>query len=316
MTNGEKRTHSRITRVFPVGRKRRMRMKKFIIAAEDACDLPKIEVESRDIAIMPLHFVIGGEEHVAEQLGIHAFYEKLRAGERSMTSQGNLSDYEAFWRPYLEQGQDVLHIALSSAISGTYNNACKVAEKMKKEFPDRKVFVVDSRTASTGFGLFVTLLADYRDAGHTVDECYQYAMDTRLKINVIFTVDDLKTLVSTGRVKASEAFIGRMLQIKPILFINDLGELKPFWKVVSRKVSLKFLCDRTKTKLTPDTKTIIISHGDAPADADFCVEYLKNGLDPAIDVKVWDVGPVIGSHTGPNVMIFAYVSDDRIVKPY
>ena len=290
-------------------------MNKYIIALEDACDLPKSVVESCGIEILPLHFVIGGEDHIAEELGYHAFYEKLRAGERSITSQANPSDYEAFWTPFLENGQDVLHIALSSAISGTYNNACKVAAKLKKKYPDRTVCVVDSRTASTGFGLLMTLLADYRAAGHNFEECCQYALDTRLKIGVIFTVDDLKTLVSTGRVKSTEAFIGKMLQIKPILFINDNGELKPFWKVISRKVSLKFLCDRVKTKLTPDTKKIIVSHGDCPEDAAFCVEYLKNGLDPAIEVDVWEIGPIIGSHTGPNVMILAYMSDNRVIKP-
>ena len=291
-------------------------MSTFVLSTENASDLPKKIALERNISIMNLHFVLGGKEHNGDDIDSHAFYEKLRAGARSMASQGNLSDYEDFWRPFLDEGKDILHIALSSAISGTYRNACKVAEKLKKEYPDRKIFVVDSRGAAPGFGFFMTLVADYRDEWHDVEERHKYAEDTKLKVNYVFTVDDLKTLVSTGRVKASEALIGRMLQIKPILLINDLGELKPFWKVVGRKISLKFICDRAKTKFTSETKKVVLGQADCPADAAFCVEYLKNGLDPSIEVDVWDVGPVIGSHVGPNMMSIFFVSDDRVVKPY
>lgn len=291
-------------------------MDQFVLATESTADLPQAIAQEKKIEVLFLHYVVGGKDYVGDQLGMHDFYEKLHAGERSVTSQGNLSDYEAFWRPFLAEGRDILHVALSSAISGTYRNACKVAENLKKEFPDRKIFVVDSRGAAPGLGFFMTLIADYRDAGHTVEECYRYAEDMKLKVNYIFTVDDLKTLVSTGRVTAAEAFLGRVLQIKPILFINDKGELKPFWKVISRKVSLKYICDRAKTKFTPETKKVVLGHGDCDEDVKFCVEYLKNGLDPSIEVDVWEIGPVIGSHTGPGIVAIFFVSDDRIVKPY
>ena len=291
-------------------------MNKFVLATESTADLPASVAEEYDIKIMYLHYVVGGEEHCGDSLTMHEFYERLRAGERSITSQGNPSDYDAFWRPYLEEGCDILHLALSSAISGTYKTACKVAEDLKKEFPERTIYVVDSLSAAPGLGFFMTYIAKYRDQGHDVKECYEYTERMKLKFNYIFTVDDLRTLVSTGRVTATEAFLGRVLQIKPILFINNSGELKPFWKVVSRKVSLKFLCDRAKTKFVPETDRIVIGHADCPQDAEKMKEYLKTIVDPKIDIDIWEVGPVIGSHVGPDMMSIFFIVEDRLVKPY
>lgn len=284
-------------------------MKKFIISTENTCDLDCSYLYERNVGVVKLHYFLNAEE--VSDNAISLFYKKLKEGYKGTTSQPSSLEFEDLWTPYLKEDFDVLHLSFSSVLSGTYSNACATANRLKGSFPNNKIIVVDTKSQSGGQGLLVDLVCDYKEKGYSIDECCEYAIDTARKINHIFTLDNLRSLASSGRVSNAEAFIGNLFQIKPLLYTDSEGNLKPYSRVISKKLALNGLVEKTKERYTGEVPLIYISHADCPNDALSVGEKLST---LGATIKYLPLNPVIGSHTGINTVAVFFVGTDRNVR--
>ena len=214
-------------------------------------------------------------------------------------------------RPILQEGRDILYLAFSSGLSTTYQSAVIAADGLREEFPDAKIYTVDSLAASLGQGLFVYLCAQQKQAGKTIDEVRDYAEEIKLKVCHWFTVDDLNHLKRGGRISAATALFGTMLTIKPVLHVDDEGHLISVSKARGRKASLLALVDRMeKTAIDPKNQTVFISHGDCEADAQFVADEVRRRFGTE-DIHINYVGPVIGNHSGPGTLALFFLGTER-----
>lgn len=286
-------------------------METFKLTTEDTCDLPTSFFEAHDVGRAALHYYLDETEQTSLHYDAKAFFTRLRAGGKVTTSQMNAFEFYAFWKPLCMEGRDILHLSFSSALSGTYGNAVQAAELLKKEFPERKLYVCDTCSQSGGQGLLLTLVSRFKENGHTFEECCEYAEKTKGKIAHIFTVNDLRWLVSTGRVKKAEAFIGNMLMIKPVLYTSAEGKLTPYARYISRKPALNALCEKVKKKYSGEEGLIYISHGDCASDARYVADRLAQ---LGAKTEILDISPIIACHTGPDVLAVFFVSADREMR--
>ncbi len=290
-------------------------MSEFVIGADSCCDLPFEYAERRNLMILPYHYFMDGNEYVENQGdedGIKKFYDTLRAGSISTTSMVNTETFEDLFRPILESGRDVLHCVLSSGLSGSYNNARLVAEKLAKEFPDRKLYVVDSLSAARGFGLFVHMVLDQRDAGKSIDEVYEWALGHTKNVIHWFAVDSLDHLRRGGRVSRATAFLGTMMNIKPVLRFDDDGKIIPVEKVRGRKKSLIELVNKMEGQFeNPEGATVFIGHGDAVEDAQFVEKLVWERYPQIKETQIHFIGPIVGTHSGPSTIALHYMGNKR-----
>ncbi|EEG48254.1 EDD domain protein, DegV family [Blautia hydrogenotrophica DSM 10507] len=246
-------------------------------------------------------------------LPVKEFYDRMRKGSMPTTAQVNPEDARALIEPYLKAEKDVLHIAFSSGLSGSYNSARIAGEELQEEYPDRKIVVIDSLAASLGQGLLVYLAQKKKEEGKTMDEVAQWVMEHRLNMVHTFTVDDLNHLYRGGRVSKTTAVVGGVLNIKPVLHVDDEGKLIPVGKVRGRKKSLLALVDMMEEKLgnyKNSCDTIFISHGDCEQDAQFVVDKIKEKY-PIKTVLMNHVGATIGAHSGPGTVALFFVGENR-----
>lgn len=214
-------------------------------------------------------------------------------------------------RPFLESGKDILCLSFSSALSTTYQSAVIAAGEMAESFPEAKIHVVDTLSASLGQGLLVYLCARKKQAGLDIDALRDYAEQTKGQVCHWFTVDDLNHLKRGGRVSATAALFGTMLSIKPVLHVDDQGRLIPVSKSRGRRASLTALVDRMEqTAVAPGTQTVFISHGDCPEDAQFVADEIRRRFGTE-DIRINFVGPVIGNHSGPGTMALFFLGTER-----
>lgn len=241
------------------------------------------------------------------------FYGKMRAGSMPTTAQVNPEEARLLFEPYLKEGKDILHIAFSSGLSGTYNS-CRIAvEELREEYPDRIITIIDSLAASLGQGLLVYLTQKLKEEGADMQTAAEWAENHRKNIVHLFTVDDLNHLYRGGRVSKTTAVLGGMLNIKPILHVDDEGKLIPIGKVRGRKKSILELASLMDEKLGShkDTcDTIFISHGDCLEDAKILAEKIKARYQINTEIINY-VGSVIGAHSGPGTLALFFVGDLR-----
>ena len=242
----------------------------------------------------------------------HRFYDAMREGSDVRTTLINTARFSDFFEPVLEEGRDILFVCMSGGLSGTVQAARIAAEDLLEEYPDRKIIVIDSLSASLGEGLLVLKLSRLRAMGATIEEAARYYERKKLKMNHIFTVGDLKYLKKGGRISATEALIGNLLSIKPILKANDEGKIVAHDKVRSRRKALDYLVDMTKARITdPSRQMIGIAHCDAPMEADYIATRLKKEL-PVQDVIVRYYDLCTGSHVGPGTIALFFMGDNRM----
>ncbi len=290
-------------------------MQDYIILTDSTADLPKELVDELDIQVEPMTYIIDGKEYadqpLEDDLVIKGFYRLLREGKQSTTSQVNQLRFEDIFDAILKQGQDVLYIAFSSALSGTAEQATHAAEALQPKYPDRKIIVVDSLCASLGEGMMVYYAANMRKEGKSIDEVAEFVRSQRLHLCHWFTVDDLNHLKRGGRVSPTAALVGTMLGIKPILHVDNEGRLIPVSKVRGRRKSLDDLVERARqTIIDPEQQTVFISHGDCEQDA----LYIKQQVMEKIGVKqiyINYIGPVIGSHSGQGTVALFFFGSKR-----
>lgn len=287
----------------------------YFITTDATCDFPKQLQSFGGFKIIPMSYTIDGTEYGFEkELSGKEFYDKVRNG--SMPTTSLITTYFAceFLRPILLGGNDILHICFSSALSSTYQSLTDAVDELKKEFPERKVLLIDSRAASSGEGLLVYYALKARDNGMNIDDIYNYTFDLRDHICHYFTPNDLYHLMRGGRVSKTAAIAGTILQIKPMLYTNINGQLSTIGKVNGRKKALLSLVNYMLEKIDIDKNEIIfISHADCLEDAEFLKEKVteKTGI---TNIIIEYIGPVVGSHTGQGTLALFFVGKDKIEK--
>lgn len=285
-------------------------MNKFVISADSTVDLPKQFLEEKKVPIVSLSYIIDGATYKdGEGLTSKEFYDKIREGAMPTTSQVNPEQARDLFEPILKEGKDILHIAFTSGLSGTYNSCRIAAEELREEYPDRKIVVVDSLCAASGGGMLLYKALEMKEQGKSFDEIATWVEENKLHVCHDVTVDDLFHLHRGGRVSKTSAVLGTIIKIKPIIHVNDEGKLIVIGKERGRKKALQTLVDRMEEKSQGFVNDIVmITHGDALEDA----EYVKGLIADRFgitNVMINPLGTVIGSHTGPGVIALFYMGN-------
>lgn len=291
----------------------------FILSCCSTADMPAEYFEKRDIKYVCFHYELDGKDYIddlGKSMPIKEFYDAMRGGAMTKTSQVNAEEYEAYFEGFLKDGHDVLHLCLSSGISGTANSAMIAQNELQEKYPERKIYVVDSYAASAGFGLLMDKLADMRAEGKTIDEVYTWAVDNRLKLHHWFFTSDLTFFVRGGRVSKVSGFVGNVLNICPLLNVDFEGKLIPRYKIRTKKKAIQAIVDKMEETaidgLNYSGKCFISNSDcmeDARAVADLIEERFKK-LDGKVVIS--SIGTTIGSHTGPGTVALFYWGQTRV----
>ena len=290
-------------------------MNDYVLLTDSSADLTDALVKELGVEVLPLSFTMRNKTYRNwpdnREIDPKDFYRQLREGEMATTSAVNVSDFTETIEPHLKEGRDVLVVAFSSGLSATCHSAQIAAQELSEQYPERKVYVVDSLCASLGQGLLVWYAARERDRGHSIEEVRDWLEDHKLNVCHQFTVDDLYFLKRGGRISAATAVVGSMLQIKPVLHVDNEGHLINIGKVRGRQAALKALVDRMEeTALDSGSLTVFISHGDCLEDAQTVADMVKKRFGVE-DVYINYVGPVIGAHSGPGTVALFYAGTER-----
>ena len=290
-------------------------MSDFVILTDSSADLGADMVQQLDVQVLPLSFSMGQQIYHNypdnREIDPHAFYQLLRQGEVATTSAVNVAQYTDALEPLLQAGKNVLVLAFSSGLSTTYNSSRIAVEELAEKYPERKLYTVDTLCASLGQGLLVYLAAKLRSEGRSIEEVRDWAEENKLHMCHQFTVDDLHFLKRGGRISATTAVVGSMLQIKPVLHVDNEGHLINIAKARGRQASLKALVDKMeKTAIDPANQVVFISHGDCLEDAHTVEKMVKERFGVK-EVYINYVGPVIGAHSGPGTLALFYVGSER-----
>lgn len=290
-------------------------MSDFVILTDSSCDLPAGLAREKGIEYVPLTVRLDGKEYRNEldesEISSKDFYDKLRNGAPVQTSAPTVQEFEERITSFAQQGQDVLFLGFSSALSATYNAGRNAMEAVREKYPERKLLAVDTLCASLGEGLMVLLAERERAKGKSIDEVAKYVEDTKLHLCHWFTVADLEHLRRGGRISGASAMIGTLLQIRPLMHVNNLGELKVVSKVRGQRAVLQRILERVQqTAIEPQNQLMCISHGDCEDEA----KLLRDMVAQSLGVKefvISPVGPVIGAHSGPGTLAFFFLGNER-----
>lgn len=283
-------------------------MLKFDIYTDSSCDLTKEMVEQYDIKVMQLEVIIDDKDPVLNKdIEEKAFYQSLRDGANAKTAAVTPGYFAEHMRKSVEAGRDILYIGFTSGLSTTYNSGVMILEELKEEFPDRKLLYIDTLCASVGQGLLVHYAALKREEGAGIEEIYKGLLAMKDKIHHQVTVDDLFFLKRGGRISATTAIAGSVLNIKPIIHVTAEGKLDTIGKIRGRKAAMKELVSKMTATADIDTwNYVFISHGDCEEDALYVKAMVEEAF-PQAKVNISYVGPVIGAHTGPGVIALCYL---------
>ena len=283
------------------------------IITDSCCDFTEQQYQELDVLCAPLSVVYNGESHsnFSDPAAVKGFYDLLRTGVMATTSAANPEGWTAIMEPVLKNGQDVLVLAFSSGLSATYQSAVIAAQELQDAYPDRKIRVVDTLCAALGQGLLVWYACKKRDEGKTLEELTAWVEENKQHICHWVTVDDLSHLKRGGRISATTALVGTMLNIKPIIYVNEEGKLINTAKVRGRKAAIDFLVKKAQELGAGyDNETMFVAHGDCPEDAAALEAALKEKCGVK-NVITGYVGPVIGAHTGPGVLVVFFTGKQR-----
>ena len=278
-------------------------MRDYIITVNSTVDTGKEWLEERNVPVIPLKYTIDGQEYT-DMYGLSdkEFFQKLRGGKMSVTSQINPEEAKEMLEPYVKEGKDVLHLAFSSALSGTCNSMKIAAEELQEEYPEAKVIVVDTLCACMGEAMLLYYALKQKEAGKTIEEVAQWAEENKLHVCHNVTVDDLFHLHRGGRVSKTAAVLGTMVKVKPIIHMDDNGALQVIGKERGRKKSLHKIVDMAVERSEGwDNEIIMITHGDCLEDAEYVAKLVREKMGVE-NVFIHNIGTVIGSHTGPGVV--------------
>lgn len=290
----------------------------FEIVTDSCCNLVEDMIDEFGLHILPLTFMVDGEDAVyqsylkGEKTDLKQFYTMMREGKVFKTSLPNLAESEELFRSILDKGHDLIYLAFSSGLSGTFQALSLMCSQLQEEYPDRKIYAVDTLAASGGQGLLVWYAVQHARAGETIDQVRDWVEENKLHLAHWFTVDDLMFLFRGGRVSKTAAWAGTLLNIKPVLHVDNEGHLIPMEKVRGRKKSLNALVDHMeKSAVQPvSDQMVFITHGDCLEEAEYVAEKVKERFGVK-EVVINYVDPVIGSHSGPGTMALFFLADQR-----
>ncbi|MBE6559457.1 MAG: DegV family protein [Ruminococcaceae bacterium] len=288
-------------------------MNPYVIYTDSACDLPADFLEELGVKTQSLSFRFDGSEreYLNNDLKAEDFYAEMRNGKVAKTAAVNTDAFKTVFEKEVAAGNDLLYLGFSSGLSTTYNSGRLACEELSEAYPDRKLLSVDTLCASAGQGLLVYLAVKKKSEGATVEEVASYVESIKLNLCHWFTVDDLVYLKRGGRVSSAVALVGGMLNIKPVMHVDNEGHLIKTGTVRGRKNSLKALADKYETlSLDPQGSVIFISHGDCLDDAHELAAMLKEKGAPDVRL-ITHVGPVIGAHSGPGTMALFFLGKER-----
>ncbi len=294
-------------------------MSEFILTCCSTVDLTNEYMKERNIPYVSFHAQVGDDiyaDDMGQSISQKELFQRMIDGEDAKTSQVTVQEYLDFFKPFLDEGKDILHIALSSGISGTYNSACVAAEELKDEYPDRKIYVVDSLAASAGYGLVIDTLADMRDDGATMDELHGWIEDNKKKMHHWYFTTDLTFLIKGGRVSKTSGFVGNLLGICPLLNVDYEGKLAAREKIRGKKKVIKRTLD-VMLEHVQDGKDYsgkcFISQAGCYDDARALADLIEEAL-PKLNggVQITEIGATIGCHTGPGTVALFFWGDERV----
>ncbi len=287
-------------------------MSKFTLFTDSACDLSTKILDKWEVRYLALSFIFDDcEKHYSNyDMQPKAFYQKMRDGHVAKTSALNTDAFVCAFEPELQNGKDILYLAFSSGLSGTYNASRLAAQELSEKYPERKIITVDSLCASAGQGLMLRLLCDKRDAGVSIGDAASYAESVRLNIAHWFTVDDLVYLKRGGRISPTVALVGGILGIKPVLHMDNEGKLVSVSKARGRKAALKAIADRFAETVIDPNGPVYISNAVCEEDADTLAGMIRERCGSKVEI-ITDIGPVIGAHSGPGTLALFFVAKER-----
>ena len=293
-------------------------MNQYILSCCSTADLTLEHFQQRDIHYVCFHYSLDGKTYsddLGQSMSFDAFYQALRDGAQTKTSQVNVQEFISYFTPFLESGMDIVHITLSSGISGVYNAACVAKSELEEMFPQRKIYIVDSLGASSGYGLLMDRLADLRDQGYSAQELAQWAEQHRLQLHHWFFSTDLSFYEKGGRISKTSAWFGTALKICPLLNMNEKGQLIPRFKIRGkRKVITEIVAKMeafAQDRLNYSGKCYI-SHSDCYEDARAVADLIEGRFHQLQGpVEIYSVGTTIGSHTGPGTVALFFWGDPR-----
>ena len=283
------------------------------IITDSCCDFTEQQYQSNQVLCVPLTVMYNGEAHsnFSDEKSVKAFYDILRTGVTATTSAANPENWIQVMEPVLAEGTDILVLGFTSALSATYQSAVIAAEELREKYPERKIRVIDTRCAALGQGLLIHLACRKRDQGLSLDELTAWVEENKLHVCHWVTVDDLSHLKRGGRISGATAFVGTMLNIKPIIHVDDEGRLVNVGKCRGRKAATEFIAAKLgETGSDFDNSTVFVAHGDCPKDAAALEKILKEKYGVQ-EVVTGYVGPVIGAHTGPGVLVVFFMGSHR-----
>lgn len=290
----------------------------YILSCCSTADLSEEHFRNRDIHYICFHYELNGVQYpddLGKTMPFDKFYAAMAAGAETKTSQVNMEEFIAYFTPMLEAGQDILHVCLSSGISGVYNSANAAKAELEKQFPDRKILILDSLGASSGYGLFMDKLADLRDQGMEIDELYRWAEEHRLELHHWFFSTDLTYYVKGGRISKASGWFGTVLKICPLLNMDNLGRLIPRYKIRTKAKVIEAIVQKMEEHAQNGrdySGKCYISNSDCLEDARAVADRIEARF-PKLSgkVEIYSVGTTIGSHTGPGTVALFFWGDKR-----
>ncbi len=293
-------------------------MADYILSTTSTSDLSEQHYTERNIRYTCFHFSMDGKEYMddlGKSIPFHEFYQAMENGAMTKTSQLSVGEYVTYFTPFLEEGHDILHITLSSGLSGDYNSALTASHMLMEKYPERKIYIVDSLGASSGYGLLMDKLADLRDEGLSLTDLRAWAEEHKLEVHHWFFSTDLKYYVRGGRISKTSGFLGNLLHICPLLNMDEAGHLIPREKIRTVKKVERALADKmiAYAKDGKDyAEKVYISQSDCPEYAKAVAEMVEEAF-PKMKgkVEINSIGTTIGSHTGPGTVALFFFGSKR-----
>lgn len=294
-------------------------MGEYVLSCSSTADLRREQLEERNIHYICFHFELAGKQYMddlGKSIPLAEFYEAMAQGADTKTSQINVEEYEQYFEGFLKEGKDILHLTLSSGISGTVNSALIARDTLQEKYPDRKIYVVDSLAASSGYGLLMDKLADLRDDGMDIDQLYRWTEDNKLKLQHWFFTSDLTYLIRGGRVSKAAGIVGSVLNICPLLNVDYMGRLINRAKVRTKRKVIQATVEKMKEHAQDGADysgKCYISQSACMEDARAVADLVEEAF-PKLQgkVEINDIGTTIGSHTGPGTVALFFWGDERV----
>ncbi|MBQ8862751.1 MAG: DegV family protein [Clostridia bacterium] len=293
-------------------------MADFILSCCATADLAKSHMDSRSISYASPPYFLDGKEYrddLFQSMAASDFYQAMVDGADTKTSQPNMEEFLQYFEKLLEQGKDILHISLSSGLSGTFNSATNAVNIARERHPDRKIYIIDSLAASSGYGLLMDKAADLRDEGKTIEEVRDWVEENKLNLHHWFFTSDLTFFIKGGRVSKTAGFVGGLLGICPLLNVSNEGRLIPREKIRSKKKVIRTIVEKMKENAEDGleySERCFLCNSACKEDAEAVVALVKEAF-PNIrgDIIINDIGPSIGSHTGPGTVALFFWGKKR-----